>query len=160
LVNKFTNIIENLELKIADNKSGWIKKDGNWLKEWKFLGIIYDPIKNEVKSPKTNGTGLEFTYSSQPKTFKNVGMSYWLMKKKEWKLEQKIWNKLINYLYNPENDWHECKSMLNNLPKKQSFKGLNLKWGVLNKKRTKGKRINFTIVHSDIYGYIMFKTKL
>jgi hypothetical protein len=33
-----------------NEKSGWIKKDGVWLKELKFLGLIYNPWTEELRS--------------------------------------------------------------------------------------------------------------
>lgn len=37
------------------DKSGWIRKDGVWLKELKFLGLIYNPWKKEVRSETRAG---------------------------------------------------------------------------------------------------------
>lgn len=42
-------IVHNLD------KSGWIRKDGVWLKELKFLGLIYNPWDKTVRSETRAG---------------------------------------------------------------------------------------------------------
>lgn len=41
----------------SEEKSGWIKKDGKWLKELKFLGLVYngddDTIRSETRNEKS-----------------------------------------------------------------------------------------------------------
>jgi len=46
------NIHFNLE------KSGWVKRDGKWLKPLKFLGLTYDGIKNELRASTRKGSTL------------------------------------------------------------------------------------------------------
>lgn len=53
-----TPVLETPELKkrgIMPNwdKSGWVKKDGVWLKPLKFLGLIYDGVKDQLWSETT-----------------------------------------------------------------------------------------------------------
>jgi len=42
-------------------KSGWVKKDGKWLKPLKYLGLVYDPIKDIIQAQTRNGSTLELT---------------------------------------------------------------------------------------------------
>jgi hypothetical protein len=48
------NIRFNLE------KSGWIKKDGKWLKPLKFLGIVYDGSQDKLYADTRKGSSLLF----------------------------------------------------------------------------------------------------
>lgn len=40
------------------SKCSWIKKDGKWLKEFKFLGMIYNPFTKELRSETRNGINI------------------------------------------------------------------------------------------------------
>lgn len=42
------------------DKSGWIKKDGEWQKPLKFLGLVYDGVKNEWSASTRRGSKLLF----------------------------------------------------------------------------------------------------
>lgn len=55
--NKPFNIVDFPEDGIIHNqeKSGWIKKEGKWLKELKFLGLVYNPWTGEVRSETRAG---------------------------------------------------------------------------------------------------------
>jgi len=53
-------------INLHPDKSGWVKRDGIWIKELKFLGIIYDPVKKSIRAasnPLTSkiGSTLELT---------------------------------------------------------------------------------------------------
>lgn len=43
---------------IAKEKSGWIKREGKWLKPIKFLGLTYDPESRELMGNTRNGSRL------------------------------------------------------------------------------------------------------
>jgi len=45
----------------AKEKSGYVKKDGKWLKPLKFLGMEYDGVKNTFRASTRKGATLEFT---------------------------------------------------------------------------------------------------
>lgn len=45
---------------INTNKSGWVKKDGIWLKPLKFLGLEYNGITNILKAATRNGAELKY----------------------------------------------------------------------------------------------------
>jgi len=47
------------------NKSGWVKRSGEWLRPLKFLGMVYDPFSNVFKSQTRKGNSLEFQESEQ-----------------------------------------------------------------------------------------------
>jgi len=157
-IQKFQNIMENLEIKLSEEKCFWVKKEGKWLSKLKFLGIIYDPWKEEIENLKKDDLN---GYRSQKDKSQSIGMNYWRMLKKDWKIEAKIWNKMIAYIYDPDpNNWNAFKMADEFQYTEKSFTGLKKKWFNLRKNRTQGIRIKFTTVHSDIYGYIMFRKKL
>lgn len=160
-VEKFKRIMENLEIKISEEKSKWVKRDGEWECNLKYLGIEYNPFKNRFENWEWEETG-KMNYASMKNTDGNLGMNYWRMIQKDCKLDYKTWNKLISFIYNPDpNNWNAYK-MQENLrnPKESSFQNKFHNWKDLRKRRTKGIRIMFTTIHSDIYGYIMFRNKL
>lgn len=41
-------------------KSGWVKKDGVWLKPLKFLGLVYDGLSDVLYSDTKTGKRLIF----------------------------------------------------------------------------------------------------
>jgi len=45
------------------DKSGWVKRSGQWRKPLKFLGMEYDPFKKVFRSLTRKGNTLEFTES-------------------------------------------------------------------------------------------------
>jgi len=45
------------------DKSGWVKRSGQWLKPLKFLGMVYDPFAGVYRSETRKGNTLEFTES-------------------------------------------------------------------------------------------------
>jgi hypothetical protein len=49
-----SNIYFNLD------KTGWVKKDGKWLKPLKFLGLEYDGVKDTLTANTRNGSRLLF----------------------------------------------------------------------------------------------------
>ena len=46
-------------LELSQEKSGWIKYNGKWLKELKFLGITYNGLENTLRASTHNGATLE-----------------------------------------------------------------------------------------------------
>lgn len=48
-------------IEINESKSGWIKKDGKWQKELKFLGLIYNGDENVWKAQTRKGSNLAVT---------------------------------------------------------------------------------------------------
>lgn len=49
---------------ISLEKSGWVKKDGIWLKPLKFLGLEYDGEKNELRASTRKGSKLIYDKAS------------------------------------------------------------------------------------------------
>lgn len=47
-----------------ESKSGWVKRRGEWLKPLKFLGMTYDPFKDEFQASTRKGATLEFDESA------------------------------------------------------------------------------------------------
>lgn len=43
---------------IHPDKSHWIKREGKWLKPIKFLGIVFDPFKDEIRAETRKGSRL------------------------------------------------------------------------------------------------------
>lgn len=56
---KFEKDVESLGLYVSQPKSGWIKKDGKWLKNLKFLGIEYIPETDTIKGKTRKGSEVE-----------------------------------------------------------------------------------------------------
>lgn len=46
---------------LSDSKSGWVKKDGKWIKPLKFLGLIYDGRNQSLTANTRKGSTLEAT---------------------------------------------------------------------------------------------------
>jgi hypothetical protein len=46
---------------IHPEKSGWVKKDGKWLKPLKFLGLVFDGRTNSFQAETRNGSLLKLT---------------------------------------------------------------------------------------------------
>lgn len=59
-----TESMKQYNLSFAREKSGWIKKDGVWLKPLKYLGLIYDPFAREglgeLRAATRKGATLTF----------------------------------------------------------------------------------------------------
>lgn len=47
-------------IKQNKQKSGWIKREGKWLKPLRFLGMTYDPFQGVFKASTRSGAELEF----------------------------------------------------------------------------------------------------
>lgn len=41
-------------------KSGWVKRDGKWLRPLKFLGLEYDAVQDELRARTRKGSALVF----------------------------------------------------------------------------------------------------
>jgi hypothetical protein len=52
--------IVSANISFNHKKSGWIKKDGKWLKPLKFLGLIYDGESDKLQAQTRKGASLEF----------------------------------------------------------------------------------------------------
>lgn len=57
---KLTNR-SHLGVHINESKSGMVKQDGKWLKEFKFLGMIYDPFDETIRASTRKGSRLKLT---------------------------------------------------------------------------------------------------
>lgn len=55
---KETELMEKFNIKYAKEKCGWVKKEGKWLKNLKFLGLIYNAEKDELVSDTAKGKSL------------------------------------------------------------------------------------------------------
>lgn len=51
---------EKSGIKVNEDKSGWVKKNGEWLKELKFLGFVYNPWKDEFRASTRKGAELVY----------------------------------------------------------------------------------------------------
>jgi len=60
-LEEFVKLTNNSKLGILINhtKSGMIKQNGEWLKEFKFLGMIYNPFDQTIRSHTRKGARLE-----------------------------------------------------------------------------------------------------
>lgn len=53
--------LKKLGIEIAPEKSGWIKKEGVWTgREFRFLGLVYEPEKDMMRSKTRSGTEMYF----------------------------------------------------------------------------------------------------
>jgi len=52
---------EKLGVFINESKSGMVKQNGVWLKELKFLGMIYNPFEQTIRAATRNGATLKLT---------------------------------------------------------------------------------------------------
>jgi len=61
--NKPFHIIDNPRegIVLHPDKSKWIKIKGKWLSEIKYLGLVYDPFKNELRSETREGKTLSIS---------------------------------------------------------------------------------------------------
>lgn len=50
--------LEHLGIKFSHEKSGWVKKDGVWLKPLKFVGLKYNPFKDVLQASTRSGSAL------------------------------------------------------------------------------------------------------
>lgn len=50
---------EKRGIKIHPEKSGYVKYDGEWKKELKFLGVVYNGEKETLRAETRNGSTLE-----------------------------------------------------------------------------------------------------
>lgn len=59
----FAELIENkrLGVNVNRNKSGLVKEAGIWLKELKFLGMVYNPWEETIRSDTRKGKSLKLT---------------------------------------------------------------------------------------------------
>lgn len=48
------------DVSLAEEKSGFVKRGGTWLKPLKFLGLSYDGIKGKLLASTRGGATLEF----------------------------------------------------------------------------------------------------
>jgi hypothetical protein len=51
--------MEEMGIEYSEEKSGFVKKDGVWLKPLKFLGLEYDGSTDRLYSNTRNGARLE-----------------------------------------------------------------------------------------------------
>jgi len=48
----------NKGIKLNKSKSGWVRRNGEWLRPLKYLGLTYDPTLNSIKSSVRSGGDL------------------------------------------------------------------------------------------------------
>lgn len=61
---KETEEMKKLNIKYAPEKSGWVKKEGEWVKELKFLGLVYNGERDELRADTRNGSKLLYDKQS------------------------------------------------------------------------------------------------
>ena len=54
------------------NKSGWVKKEGKWLKPLKFLGLVYDGEKEKLQAKTREGSELIFDKMNLVKAWDSI----------------------------------------------------------------------------------------
>jgi hypothetical protein len=59
-----TNEMRLLNIKYAREKCGFVKKNGKWLKELKFLGLVYNAERDELRSDTREGAKLIYDKQS------------------------------------------------------------------------------------------------
>jgi len=59
-IEYFKMICKGYLLKVNEEKSSYCKSDGLWLKEYKFLGLIYNPFTDTIKSETRKGTSISW----------------------------------------------------------------------------------------------------
>jgi len=52
------NHLESTGIPINKEKSGWVKRNGKWLKPLKFLGLVYDGSQDKLYSETRTGNKL------------------------------------------------------------------------------------------------------
>lgn len=57
-MNKLPKAFRNFGISYSLEKSGWVKRDGVWLKPLKFLGLTYDGQRDELTAATRNGATL------------------------------------------------------------------------------------------------------
>nr|YP_009722328.1 hypothetical protein [Morchella importuna]QGN66730.1 hypothetical protein [Morchella importuna] len=63
-------------IKVNTEKSFVVKENGQWIKELKFLGMIYDPFSDVLKSQTRKGNSLSLTLSAA----KYFGLDGWIVR--------------------------------------------------------------------------------
>lgn len=58
-IEQFRRDVESFGLYISEPKSGWIKKDGQWFRNLKYLGIEYNPLTDTMNGKTRNGATTE-----------------------------------------------------------------------------------------------------
>jgi len=57
--------LASIGIEISPEKSGWIKEDGKWTgREFRFLGLVYDPATGMMRSKTRGGTEMSFPIRS------------------------------------------------------------------------------------------------
>jgi len=60
LENFERGLLEEMGIRLAEEKSGFVKGDGNWWHPFKFLGLEYNGITNEIRAKTRNGATAVF----------------------------------------------------------------------------------------------------
>lgn len=58
-IEKFKKDVESFGLYVSEPKSGWIKRNGVWLKPLKYLGLEYIPEKDTIRGKTRKGSEIE-----------------------------------------------------------------------------------------------------
>lgn len=119
-------------------KSKWIKRDGEWMGELKFLGLVYNPWKDTLRGNTRKGSTLEFNRKAnnihtllrkfQPKNW-SQGMTKW-----ERLFKSTLGGTVMAKLYNAT--WEELEYLIHWQPKGVKNSWLDIKGKIDNFKTT------------------------
>lgn len=90
LTHEINNKMREANIHIAENKSGYVKYEGNWLKVLKFLGITYDGTKDQLAADTRNGSKLIMDKEDLIQEFNKRETGY------EEKFSEWSWNSFIH----------------------------------------------------------------
>jgi len=76
-IQDFKDDLEKLGITLSERKSKYVKYNGFWVSKLKFLGLEYNPYKNELKGKTRNGSEVTCPILKFPKDYKlHQGPSY------------------------------------------------------------------------------------
>jgi hypothetical protein len=64
-VNRVLSLFKPSGVSVNESKSQWVKKEGAWLTDLKFLGITYSGLNETIKASTRKGATLEFGLKDQ-----------------------------------------------------------------------------------------------
>jgi hypothetical protein len=85
-------------------KSGWVKRDGQWIKPLKFLGLVYNGLENAIAASTRNGASLRFEGPVLDLILKKLNL-----KELDWQkiTSSKYWGWIMSRLY--QDSWVDSK---------------------------------------------------
>lgn len=89
-------VVEPLGAIFSKEKSGWVKKNGEWLKPLKFVGLTYDPFNDLIKASTRKGSKLTLL-GGIIAFFKDV--SFIRSGKRSIDVNDRNWDKLLDQLH-------------------------------------------------------------